>query len=443
MRMMAEDSSAVIRTRYLEILGCTIIGSIGILIVDAIVVRLTYYSDEILVLYPVAVQSLTASLKIFIRPYEYFIVLAANKVYLPLWLGASLLCVIGATILSALACEKLFERQLPKTGWWILGLANPLLFYLLSQSGVLSQALFNILLAGAMLAFISEWYGLRGQSYSGWRADHMAVLLNMMAAALLFTKELALAAAVVLPAATALIRFNARRLSPIFLFSLLLPIGAVSCWIFLKLKFPASQLPGAEGHYSLKLNPITWVENFITTLAFPITPLPSSFIAFEGLRPLWVVVALGLVSLFLGVLLRECLRRPKIILPLLVLAGCCAPMILIKPSEIYSTMIAPFAVSIVLLFTVPRAPRLSLAYGLLLYCASLGNVIIYSYGPDFEPFSLRHLQYSIYDKYYQRDPICPIGKTAHIAWDATASGEYRGAEELLHDAVRGQPVCVR
>ncbi len=294
-----------------------------------------------------------------------------------------------------------------------------------------------------MIAFIAEWYRLWDPPRRGWRADRLAVFINIMAAALLFTKELALAAAVVLPAATALIRFNARRLSPIFLFSLLLPIGAVGCWIYLKFKFPGSQLPGAEGHYSLKLNPITWAENFITTLAFPITPLPSSFIAFAGLRPLWVAVALGSVSLFLAGLLREFLRRPKIILPLLVLAGCCTPMILIKPSEIYSTMIAPFAVSIVLLFTVRKAPRLSLAYGLLLYCASLGNVIIYSYGPDFEPFRLQHLQYSIYDKYYQREPICPIGKTAHIAWDATASGEYRGAEELLHGVVRGQPVCVR
>ena len=126
MSLMLADSSVVIRTRYRDILGCAIIGSIGILILYPIILRLTYYSDEILSLYPVAVQSLTASLKIWIRPYGYFIILAANKIYLPLWLGVSLFCEVGATILSALACERLFERQLPKAGWWILGLANPL-----------------------------------------------------------------------------------------------------------------------------------------------------------------------------------------------------------------------------------------------------------------------------------------------------------------------------
>jgi len=441
MSLMLANSSVVIRTRYRDILGCAIIGSIGILILYPIILRLTYYSDEILSLYPVAVQSLTASLKIWIRPYGYFIILAANKIYLPLWLGVSLFCEVGATILSALACERLFERQLPKAGWWILGLANPLLFYLFAQSECVSQALSNVLLAGALLAFISERHGLQGQPPPGWRADRLAVFINLMAAALFFTKELAVAAAVVLPAATALIRVKAKRLSPFFLLSLLLPIAAASGWIFLKLNFPSSMFPALEGHYSLKLNPIAWGENFITTLAFPITPLPSSFLAFELLRPLWVVVALGSVTLFLGGLLRASLRQPKVALPLLVVAGCCAPMILIKPSEIYSTMIAPFAASIVLLFGVSKASRLSLVYGLLLYGASLGNAIIYSHGPDFQLFGLKHLQYSIYDKYYQHDPICPIGTTAHIAWDETASGEYRIPEFLPN--IRGQPLCVQ
>ena len=79
-----------------------------------------------------------------------------------------------------------------------------------------------------------------------------------------------------------------------------------------------------------------------------------------------------------------------------------------------------FAVSIVLLFGISKMRWLSLAYGLLLYAASLGNGIIYSLGPEFNPLGLKHLPYSIYGKEYQVDPICPIGTTAHVAWDGTA-----------------------
>jgi hypothetical protein len=89
---------------------------------------------------------------------------------------------------------------------------------------------------------------LRDQPASGWRADRIAALLNLMAAALFFTKETAVAAAVLLPAATALIRLKTRRLSRIFLFSLLLPFGAAGIWMLIKLQLPLSKsLLHAEG----------------------------------------------------------------------------------------------------------------------------------------------------------------------------------------------------
>jgi hypothetical protein len=396
-----------------------------------------YYSyDDIHVLYPVAAQNLRASFWPTTRPLQHLIVLAANNFYLPLWLGASLLSVVGATILSGLACELLFERQLPKEGWLILGLANPLLFYVVSTPGTVSQALCNLLFAGAILAFISE-IRLPSQSPPGWRADRLAASLNLMAAALLFTKETAVAAAIVLPAAITLIRLKARRLSGIFLFSLLLPIGAVSGWIWLKLKF-LSLSPSAEGRYSVKLNPMTWAENFIITLAFPVTPLPSSFIGFELLRTLWVSVALGAVILFIGILLREFLRHPGIIMLLLVVGASCAPMILIHPSELYSSMIAPFAVSIVLLCGLSNMGWLSLGYGLLLYAASLGNGIIYCLGPDFNLLGLQHLPYSIYGPGHHSDPICPIRTTAHVAWDGTVASDLP-----LEPGVHGRITCIR
>jgi hypothetical protein len=419
------DSFSVIRTCRREILGCALVGSLGILVLAALTFRYgVYYSDGVDVLYPVAIHSLTASFRIIFRPLQYLIILAANKVYLPLWFGASLLCTVGATILAGLACERLFERQLPKVGWWILGIANPLLFAPVSQAQALSQPLATVLFAGAMLAFISELHQLRGRPLLGWRADRLAVFLNVMAAALFLTKENAVAAATVIPAATVWIRLKARRLSPIFLFSLLLPIGTAICWLFVKIlfksEFSGSLFPtlGGNRRYDLRVAPITWGQNFIETLAFPVTPLPSSFIGFELLRPLWVVVALGSVTLFIGVLLRASLRQPKIVLPLLVIAASCAPMILIHASELYSSMIAPFAVSIVLLFGLSKMRRLSLAYGLLLYAASLVNGIIFCLGSDFNLFGLQHLQYSFYTKPFQTDPICPI-RTAHIGWDGT------------------------
>jgi hypothetical protein len=85
---------------------------------------------------------------------------AANNVYLPLWLGVSLLCVVGAAILSGLACELLFERQLPKAGWFIFGLGNPLLIFFVSKVTSVTQAFCNLLFAGAMLAFICELHRL-------------------------------------------------------------------------------------------------------------------------------------------------------------------------------------------------------------------------------------------------------------------------------------------
>jgi hypothetical protein len=442
--MRAADHSTEIRIRRRAILGSALVGSLGISLLEALILRYgVYYNDTVYNLYPIVVHSLMISFMTQLRPLEYLILLAANKLYLPLWLGVSLLCMVGATILAALACERLFERQLPSAGWWILGLANPLLFYPVAGPWV-SQPVANLLFAGAMLAFISELHCLRGQPPLGWRADRVAACLSLVAAALFFTKENAVAAAFVIPAATAWVRLKERRLSPIFLFSLLLPIGAASCWmllkIWLKFKFPHTMFPTGvgEGHYDLKLNPFTLGQNFITTLAFPITPLPSSFLGFEILRALWVAVALGSVTLFMWIILRESLRQPKIVLPLLVIAASCAPMILIHSAELYASMIAPFAVTIVLLFGLSKMPWLSLAYGLLLYAASLGNGIIFSLGPEFSLLGLRHLQYSMYTKEYQVHPICRIGTTAHIAWDGTAASDLFG-----YAGVKGRITCIR
>src|SRR5262249_49767273 len=152
--------------------------------------------------------------------------------------------------------------------------------------------------AGSLLAFISEFHRLQGQAPRSLRAEGTAAFLNLMAAALFFTKETGVAAAIVIPAATALMRFRKERLSPIFLFSLLLPISAACGFVWLSFKFQTLLVLDDEGkRYSLHLSPITWAINAIVTVAYPLTLLPTSFIEFEILRPLWIGVALGSVIL--------------------------------------------------------------------------------------------------------------------------------------------------
>jgi hypothetical protein len=431
--------------RHHEIIGCSLTGSLGILLLDIMIFQfgVYYYSDDVNVLYPVAVHNLTGKIGNPTRPFEYLILLVANNIYLPLWLGASLVCIVGATILSGLACEKLFERRLSTAGWWVLGIANPLLFYVVSQPDVVSQALANLLFAAAMLAFVSEIDRLSNQTLDGWRADKTASFLNLTAAALFFTKETAVAAAIVIPAATTLIRLKTRRLSRVFLLSLALPVGAGICWILLKLEFPFI-LPTDGGRDSLKLEPIVWLENFMTNFAFPVTPLPSSFLEFERLRQLWVMAAIGSFLLFLCLIIRESSRRLRIIVPLLVIAASCAPMILIHSTELYPTMIAPFAVSIVLLICDARMRWLGLSYGLMLYAASLANCMIYCLGSDFNLLGLQRLSYSIYGNGYQFYPICPIGKTAHVGWDGAAAGELPFGPNVrpFGPPLRGKITCI-
>ena len=129
-------------------------------------------------------------------------------------------------------------------------------------------------------------------------------------------------------------------------------------------------------------------------------------------------------------------------LPLLIVGASLAPMILIHASELYATMIAPFAVSMVLLFGLVKMPRLTLAYGLMLYAASLGNALIYSFGPDFSLLGLQKLAYSIYGKQHQFFPICPIGTTAHVGWDENAANDLPFPPGTP-PSVKGKIICIQ
>jgi hypothetical protein len=425
-----------------SLFGCVTSAILGIFLLDSLILyfNVYYYSDDINVLYPTSVNNFMGGRGNPVRPFENLILLICNNSYLPLWLVASLFCMVGATVLSGLACERLFERRLPKAGWWLLGVANPLLFYVVSQPDVVSQGLANLLFTGAMLAFVSEASSLSDQPLRGWRGDRVAVFLNLLSAALFFTKETAVAAATVIPATTALMRHRAGRLSPLFLCSLLVPIAAASGWVVLKLRFPymmPKELGGIGGRYDLKLDPVVWVRHLAVTLAFPITPLPTSFIEFELLRQIWVVVAFGFVILLTVILLLAYRRQPKILCPLLIVGISCTPMVLVHSSELYSSMIAPFAVAILLLFGFPKIRLLSFTYGLLLYVASFTNGMIYGLGTDFNLFGLRHLSYSIYGKGYQYYPMCSIATTAHVAWDGAADTPV-----LFHPGLKGRIICI-
>jgi hypothetical protein len=428
--------------RHCAILGCMLLTGLGILLIDVMIYQFNvyYYSANINALYPISVHNFMRGNPV--RPFEYIILLAANAVYLPLWLGASPLCMAGAVVLSGLACERLFERRLPNRTWWLLGLANPLLFFVVSQPDVVSQALANLLFAGAIFALVYEADRLSAPPLHGWRGDGLAVCLNLIAAALFFTKETAVAAAALIPVAMLWMRYKARRVSPVFCCSLLVPIAAGIGWMAIKLRFPymlPTELGGVGiGRYGLKLDPLIWVQHFITTVTFPITPLPTSFLAFAVLKPIWVVVGLGFVVFLTALLLRASLRQPRIVFPLLVVAVSCLPMTVVHSSELYSSMIAPFAVTILLLFDITKTRWLSCVYAFLLYAASLTNGIIYGLGGDFNLFGLQHLQYSIYSSGYQFDPICPIGTTDHIGWDGTVDSTV-----LYHPGLKGRIICNR
>jgi hypothetical protein len=150
------------------------------------------------------------------------------------------------------------------------------------------------------------------------------------------------------------------------------------------------------------------------------------------------MAAIGSFLLFLWLIIRQSLCHPRLVVPLFVIAFSCAPMILIHSSELYPTMIAPFAVSMVLLIGDARMRWLGLSYGVMLYAASFANGIIYCLGSDFNLLGLQRVRYSIYDEGYQFYPICPIGTTAHIGWDSAAVGE------LPYGApVRGKITCIR
>jgi hypothetical protein len=70
---------------------------------------------------------------------------------------------------------------------------------------------------------------------------------------------------------------------------------------------------------------------------------------------------------------------------------------------------------------------------------SLANGIICYLGADFNLLGLQHLPYSVYGKEYQYDPTCPIGTTAHVAWEGAAAGS-----DLLPGEQRVEGVtCIR
>src|SRR5690349_9970106 len=63
MRKGIAERPAGIRGRSREIVGCALIGTLGILLLDALTLQpgIYYYSDDVYVLYQVAVHSLTAT----------------------------------------------------------------------------------------------------------------------------------------------------------------------------------------------------------------------------------------------------------------------------------------------------------------------------------------------------------------------------------------------
>jgi hypothetical protein len=124
-------------------------------------------------------------------------------------------------------------------------------------------------------------------------------------------------------------------------------------------------------------------------------------------------------------------------------------MILIHASELYSSMIAPFAASIVLLFGLSKMRRLLVLP--LDYCFTLPHLktastsvwapILTSSACNTFTIPSFHLH-----KEFQSGPICPV-RTAHIGWDGTDVRDPPGEPGVegwfaLHSIHRIEPLDV-
>jgi hypothetical protein len=376
-----------------------------------------YTGDDVNTLLPVARHSVALTIFYYIRPIEYLIVQVANQVAMPLWIAVSGLCAVGAAWIQVRNVEILLGRAFPAALRRAIVAGSPLWFYAVSQVDTVSQSLCNLAFAGALhclLRVLTE--------PSRERTDRWLVGLNLLAAVLLYTKELAITASCILPAIGAWLAWRRRRAGAGYLASGLLFVAALGLWVYLKLTFK-SMMPEASGHYNLSPGLGDIARNTIATLAFGVTPLPTSLLSLARLATLWTACGVAATLVLLWAAIRLPWRTPAVRwLACAVVVGC-IPMFYVHASELYASMLAPLFVALVIGQLAP--PRVAaFGYCVLLAACSYVNAWVYFHADRLHALGIERTPYSVYwgpnGVAFEKKPgelACPILRTTGVAWD--------------------------
>src|SRR5690606_31254565 len=302
----------------------------------------------------------------------------------------------------------------------LLVAGSPLWFQLLSQVDTVSQAICNAVFATGVYVLFSRVLPEDAKS-----PDLHGGLVVCLAGLLLFSKELALAAVCTLVLAASVVLLWRRQAGRYWVGSLLCFAACAAGWLYFKLSYK-SLLPSADGHYNYALSVGKLATNAVTLIGFPLTPLPSSWLSFSGLKLVWVGVAIAFVLLLLVQVVRTGAVRDRGFLTLaLILAMSSAPMVIVHSSELYASMLAGYLVGTLVIVSLPAFPKLASVYVLLLLACSYVNAFTFYREPGEVPGlgGLERVRYSLYngpDGLFMdgvRLPRhCPVKDTVAVTW---------------------------
>lgn len=379
-----------------------------------------YTGDDVNTLAPVGRHSLLATIVYYIRPIEYWLVLAANQVWLPLWTIVSALVCVAAASIHLLTIERLTGRQFASATRWAIVAGSPVWFYAISQVDTVSQSLCNLAFAGALHCLVRVLREPASDDSESWY-----VALNLSSSLLLFTKELAIGAACVLPAIGLWQYVRHRRPRIGYAASAVLYALCLAGWLALKIAYK-SQMPEASGHYNLSPNLVDIARNVVVSLAFGVTPVPSSLLSIARLATLWTACGSLAALVLLWACSRLDWRTATVKWFAFAMLGACSPMFYVHSSELYASMIGTLLVGI-LVVGCRMSTRVSLLYGTALLACSYINAYLYYHGADLAAAGVERKLYSVYygpnGQSFPRqegDLACPVTRTAFVTFEDNA-----------------------
>ncbi len=375
-----------------------------------------YTGDDINTLAPVARHSVMATIVYYIRPIEYYLVEAANQVWLPLWLFVSALACAAAACVHLLTVERLTGQRIGRAVGCAIVAGSPIWFYAISQVDTVSQSLCNLVFAGALHSLVRVL-----QAPSRDDSERWYLALNLLCGVLLFTKELAIGAACVLPAVGLWHYLRNRRIKAGYAASAVLFAVLLAAWVALKLAFK-SQMPEASGHYNLSPSLTDIARNVVASLAFGVTPLPSSFLSIASLAKVWTVCGSIAALLAIWACTRLQWRSAAIKWWAFAMLGACSPMFYVHASELYASMIGTLLAGIVV--TRLRLPAWAAGvYGVALVACSYINAYVYYHGDELAQAGVTRTLYSVYYgpngqsfPKHEGDLACPVGRTVSVSF---------------------------